>query len=252
MALYTRTWGAGPELLLIHGWGLHSEVWDGFAEELAAEFRVTVVDLPGHGRSPPQGVFSLHDAAAAVLAAAPAKALWLGWSLGGMVALEAAACRPQRVSRLVLMASNPRFVAAPDWPGMDAAVLERFAADLAEDYRATLQRFLALVARGADSEAGGLRALRRRFAAGEPPDADALQAGLQILRDTDLRPELGRLAMPTLAVLGERDMLVPAAVGPLLAQLLGPGRVQTVAGAGHAPFLSDPARCASLLREFMS
>ncbi len=251
MALCTHTSGTGADVFLLHGWGLHSAVWDGFAEDLAGDVRVTAVDLPGHGGSPPQGVFSLSDAVDAVLEAAPSNAVWLGWSLGGTVALEAAARCPDRVRRLVLMASNPRFVVGADWPGMDPSVLEQFATGLADDYRGTLQRFLALVARGADGEAGTLRALRRRFAAGEPPDAGALRAGLEILRNTDLRSRLGELTMPVLAVLGERDTLVPVGIRPLLAAALRCGRVETVPAAGHAPFLSHPRVCARLLRDFL-
>lgn len=251
MALFTQTAGSGPDVLLVHGWGMSSAVWDGFAEALSGEFRVTAVDLPGHGRSAPLGVFSLSDAVDAVLEVAPSNAVWLGWSLGGMIALEAAARFGQRIRALVLMASSPRFVAGPAWPGMDAAVLEQFAADLATDYRGTLQRFLALVARGAEPEAGALRGLRRRFAAAPPPDPGALQAGLDILRYEDLRASLADLTVPAMAVFGERDRLVPSSVAPLLSEMLSPGCVVIVPGAGHAPFLSHPNRCAGLLKAFI-
>lgn len=251
MALFTHTVGSGPDLFLVHGWGMNSAVWEGFAAALSGDFRVTAVDLPGHGFSAPRGVFSLSDAVDAALEVAPAHGVWLGWSLGGMVALEAAACFPKRVRALVLMASSPRFVAAPAWPGMDASVLEQFAADLAADSRGTLLRFLALVARGAEPESDTLRVLRRRFAVAPPPDPSALQAGLDILRYADLRPRLGDLVVPAMAVFGERDMLVPSSVAPLLSEALFRGRVVTVPGAGHAPFLSHPARCAGLLRAFI-
>ncbi|MGB5339321.1 MAG: alpha/beta fold hydrolase, partial [Gammaproteobacteria bacterium] len=55
MNLYTHTSGAGPDLLLVHGWGLHSGIWDGLAPLLEPHYRVTRMDLPGHGRSAWQG-----------------------------------------------------------------------------------------------------------------------------------------------------------------------------------------------------
>ena len=79
MKLYTETGGDGPDLVLIHGWGLHAGVWDEFAPLLEAGFRVTRIDLPGHGRSDWQGDGSLDEMVDALLAATPETAVWLGW-----------------------------------------------------------------------------------------------------------------------------------------------------------------------------
>ena len=51
MSLYAERLGSGPELVLVHGWGLHGGIWAGLAQRLAQRFRVTVVDLPGHAGS---------------------------------------------------------------------------------------------------------------------------------------------------------------------------------------------------------
>ncbi|MGB5605365.1 MAG: alpha/beta fold hydrolase, partial [Gammaproteobacteria bacterium] len=102
MKLYTQTSGAGPDLLLVHGWGLHSGIWDGLAPLLEPHYRVTRMDLPGHGRSAWQGQASLDDMTDAVLSTAPATAVWLGWSLGGLLAARAAQRAPARVTALVL------------------------------------------------------------------------------------------------------------------------------------------------------
>ncbi|NNJ95044.1 MAG: alpha/beta fold hydrolase, partial [Halobacteria archaeon] len=66
MTLHTKTTGSGPELLLIHGWGLHSGIWDGLMPLLETQLRVTRVDLPGHGRSAWYGETSLDDMVDAV------------------------------------------------------------------------------------------------------------------------------------------------------------------------------------------
>ena len=101
-----------PEMLVIHGWGMHSLVWDDVMPALLEHFQVTVVDLPGLGRSPiPGGDYTLDYLVEHVLAIAPAQAVWMGWSLGGMVAMRAASQHPERVSALISVASTPKFVA---------------------------------------------------------------------------------------------------------------------------------------------
>ena len=51
MSLYSQTTGNGPDVVLLHGWGMNSDIWEDVIEELAGSYRITVVDLPGHGRS---------------------------------------------------------------------------------------------------------------------------------------------------------------------------------------------------------
>ncbi|MEO6699052.1 MAG: alpha/beta fold hydrolase, partial [Paraperlucidibaca sp.] len=108
---------AAPDLVLLHGWGLHCIVWDPLVPFLLARYRVTVIDLPGMGRSPlPNAELTQASIVAQLAAIAPHNALWLGWSLGGELALAFAAEHPERVTGLMLIASNPCFVQKPDWP----------------------------------------------------------------------------------------------------------------------------------------
>ena len=90
MTLHAETQGSGPALVMLHGWGLHSGIWEPVLPRLRQHFRVTCIDLPGHGgsRGWDEG-FDLETAAAAALEAAPRRAAWLGWSLGGQVTLAA-------------------------------------------------------------------------------------------------------------------------------------------------------------------
>lgn len=233
---------SGPELVLVHGWGMNAAVWDGWLPGLAARGRVRTVELPGHGAAAFDPRRSrLSDWAETCLASAPARAFWLGWSLGGLVALQAALLAPQRIAGLVLLAATPRFVQAPDWPwAMAAETLHSFHDQLARDHRATLERFLALQARAGDQARTTLRTLRQRLAAKPLPQPAALSIGLDLLAGSDLRGQLGQIRCPMLWLFGNRDTLVPGAVGQALAGLLPSARVRVVAGAAHAPFLSHP------------
>jgi pimeloyl-[acyl-carrier protein] methyl ester esterase len=252
VSLYSDTCGKGPALVLLHGWGMHSGIWAVLMPALSGKFRVTCVDLPGHGRSNGlSGPWQLKATAEAVADIAPPDAAWLGWSLGGLVALAAAATGAA-IDRMVLVATTPRFTTSPGWPcAMAPGVLAQFAASLTMDRGATLQQFLTLQARG-DRQAGPvLRALRRTLAQHEPELAE-LRRGLEILAATDLRADMSSLVQPALVIAGERDHLVPLEAGRRLAACLPAGHFLPFAGAAHAPFLGQPAAFTAAVCEFLS
>ena len=253
MTLYTETAGNGPDLVLIHGWGLHSGIWDGFAPLLEAGFRVTRVDLPGHGRSSWQGATSLDAWVDAVLTAVPLPAAWLGWSLGGLVAMRAALMAPGQVTTLITLASSPCFVRRPGWESaMLPSLLENFSAELQQDYARTLNRFLSLQVRGSEHASRVLKTLRKTLLAHGEPDAAALSAGLELLRTTDMRNDLGEVACKALLLMGERDTLAPPRAGYETAALLADAQLAVIVGAGHAPFLAEPEAVAKQINNFLS
>lgn len=243
--------GSGPDLALLHGWGMNAAVWSEMAARLAQQFRLHCVDLPGHGASPACGCCTL-DALADLLAAElPQRVAVCGWSFGGQVALNWALRKPDQVARLVLLATTPRFVRGADWDcGIDAAVLDDFARGLADDYGATLQRFLALQTHGDAERRAVLRRLRGLILARGEPDPAALVAALRLLRETDLRDRLPRITQPALILHGARDALVPPAAGACLQRMLPHATLEVLAGAAHAPFIAQPRHVARRIAEF--
>jgi pimeloyl-[acyl-carrier protein] methyl ester esterase len=252
MKLHTETSGTGPDLVLIHGWGLHGGIWETLLPLLEPHLRVTVVDLPGHGHSGWRGQAGLPAFADAVLDSVPEQAAWLGWSLGGLVALQAALARPERIGALLLLASTPSFVRRPGWQSaMLPALLDTFASELEADFERTLGRFLALQVHGSRHAGEVLRQLRAGMLRRGQPDPAALGAGLGMLRDTDLRADCAAIDCPALVLAGERDTLVPAAAARATAALLPQGHIHMIAGGGHAPFLSAPGEVAGAVRDFL-
>lgn len=241
-------------MVCLHGWGLNGALWQDVAGRLAGAVRMP--DLPGHGGTPPpprpERLESWADWAAGLV---EGPALWVGWSLGGMVALALAMAAPSRVAGLVLVATTPRFAAGPCWPaGLGPAVLNGFASDLEADPRGTLKRFLALQVGRDAAGRRALQRLRRRLDGRPPPHPAALRGGLAILREADLRPRLASVRVPALVVHGLRDRLVPPAAGRHLAVRLAAGW-RPIPGAGHAPPVSHPeavARAVDTLREALS
>lgn len=175
-----------------------------------------------------------------------------GWSLGGQIALRWAMRYPQQVSRLVLVASTPCFVRREDWPcAMAAETLAAFAVALQQDYALTLRRFLALQVRGSEQERELLAMLRSALFSRGEPDLAALQSGLEILRDCDLRGVLPEIKQPTLVLGGERDTLTPPQASHYLAAHIPDASVAIIKGAAHAPFLSHPEEFVKLVVDFL-
>ena len=253
VTLYIETQGTGPDLVLLHGWGLHGGVWDTLLPRLTAHFRVTRVDLPGHGKSREVPMpAELSALAGLVRASVPADATWLGWSLGGLIALRAALDAPQKMRALILANSTPRFITAADWPeAMPPEQLQEFAAGLREDYRETLLRFLSLQVRGDETARASLRQLRDALFARGEPGRNALAAGLELLRVSDLRAELGRLRTPTLVIVGGYDRLTPPGAGKAMAERMPGARYALIPKAAHAPFISHAEEFTSVLTAFL-
>ncbi len=249
--VHTESFGAGPDLVMVHGWAMHSGVWRDFAERLADRVRVTLIDLPGHGLSGGLENFSLSSVAAALAEVAPAHAHWLGWSLGALFALKISERQPERMRSVMLMAGSPRFVSAPDWPGVEPGWLTQIAVNLEADFFGTLKRFIGLQTFGLDSARALARHIEARLAKCAPPESAALQGGLRILQETDLRNALRHLAAPSLAVLGAHDRLVPKDIGPLLRALTPRIEVQVLDAAAHLPFATHPEHTAALILDFI-
>ncbi|WP_336219916.1 pimeloyl-ACP methyl ester esterase BioH [Citrobacter amalonaticus] len=247
--IWWQTRGAGNcHLVLLHGWGLNAEVWHCISEELSSHFTLHLVDLPGFGRSQQCGAMTLEEMAERVLRQAPEKAVWLGWSLGGLVASQVALAHPERVQALVTVASSPCFSAREGWPGIKPDVLAGFQQQLSEDFQRTVERFLALQTMGTETARQDARALKKTVLALPMPSVDVLNGGLEILKTVDLREPLTALTVPFLRLYGYLDGLVPRKVVPILDELWPESESLIFAKAAHAPFISHPdAFCQALV-----
>lgn len=261
IALHIERRGHGQPLVLLHGWSMNLRVFDALVAQLESHFELIAVDLPGHGRSAGAALPADIDALAAALQpCVPPEAIVLGWSLGGMAALAladtaAAASRnaiaSRALSRLVIVASSPCFVARAEWPhGMAPAVLDGFAARLRAEPHATVHDLLELQLRGSPQAAATLRAQQAALEAHGTATEAALEAGLELLRQTDLRGRLRGLAVPTLVIAGQYDRVTHPAAGRALAAALPRGEYCEFSRTGHAPMLSHPTELAAKIVEF--
>lgn len=251
-SLYIETVGSGPELVLLHGWGLHGGLWQTVIEPLSRNYCVHLVDLPGHGQSPRLGELTLGSMVEQLEAHFPRPVSVMGWSLGGLFALEWAHLYPSKVEKLILVASSPCFRRRDDWLGaMESAVLAKFAQSLREDYRGTLSRFLALQAMGDEFARGLLRQMQSELFVRGEPDLAALEDGLNLLRDVDLRAYVPQLQQPCLLLFGGRDRLVPPDVAQWLADCIPSSHLELFPTSAHAPHWSHPVEFCEAVKAFL-
>jgi pimeloyl-[acyl-carrier protein] methyl ester esterase len=251
--MHIESTGHGPDLILLHGWGMHGGVWDGVRDGLAQRFRVHAVDLPGYGASSASAPITLERMADALAQTFPQPVHVCGWSLGGAVALTWALRCPEQVTRLILVAATPCFATRSDWPyGVDAAVLREFEQGLQADYEGTLKRFLSLQARSGEDARAVMEQLRQTLFARGRPDPAALAAGLEILLHSDLRQQVTALKQPTLLIHGEHDTLVPLVAVEWLRDHIPQARLEVVKGCTHAPFLSHAREFMEQVTDFLA
>ncbi len=236
--LFIETRGHGPRhIVLLHGWAMHGGVFAPLTEALAERATVHVVDLPGHGRSRDSHVPLQAAACAQAIVDATPPATWLGWSLGGLVALTGALDHPDHVQSLAMVCASPCFVRKEGWDlGMSPEVFDTFGRELDEHYRATLDRFLALEAMGSERAREEMHRLHTNLFARGQPDPRVLKEGLAMLDDTDLRVRLPELRQPSAWIAGARDRLIPWRAMQESAEACG-GRFTRIGHAGHAPFI---------------
>lgn len=242
---------AKPDLVLIHGWGLGNVAWNEALPALQQRFKVHALALPGYGDAHSGTYPTFTETAAAFADAIPDGAYVCGWSLGAMLALQIAAPAPQRMAGLILLGATPSFTQRADWHAAQApALLDTFRAAIELDAAGTLQRFVALLNQG-DAHARPIgRALNRQLQSAPLADTSTLLAGLDWLRDVDLREQVARIDVPALLIHGENDPLIPLAAARWLDETLPNTQLKIIAGAAHAPFLNDPENFANLIGEY--
>ena len=241
------TRSGGQPLVLLHGWASGPDIWRPLLARLRSWADVTLIELPGCAPQWHGDAMAFEVLVREALAAAPPQAVYVGWSLGGQLAMELASREPERVRAVVTLCSNPRFVAGNGWPGMAPAEFEDFRAAFMAEPRAALTRFDSLQVSGADASRALLRQLRRsRPGAG----CAALEAGLNWLGCLDQRDTWSRVPVPALHLYAQRDALVPPECADRL-RAIATGEVRTLQARGHLVPLAAPDELQVQLRGFL-
>jgi malonyl-CoA O-methyltransferase len=231
-----------PELVLLHGWASNADIWRAWLPWLRRRANVTLLDLPGSGRSPFQPGLSIDGLLEQLARYVPHRAALLGWSLGGMLAARFSARYPQQCAALITVATNACYVARDGWPhAMSTADFEKFYAEVVANPAVSLRRFQTLQMVGDERERELLREMRR--AQLPEASAEALCWGLDLLRELDVRDDLRACRVAGSHLFGAQDVLVPVAAGDPVAALMPEHWAVAIDGVAHLPFLSHPEIC---------
>ncbi|MDX2425512.1 MAG: alpha/beta fold hydrolase [Cycloclasticus sp.] len=250
--LNVETSGTGPELVLIHGWAMNNLAWKELLRELEKSYRVTCVELPGHGSSQHYEAWTLDELLQTMNENLPATCSILGWSLGGMIALAYADQYPSRVEKLIMLASSAKFVQAAGWENAQSVdTMTSFFHGVTSDSSAAIKRFLMLQTQGIDKSKKLNLMLKEILKVGGEASGKGLKSGLNVLQNADLREQLRTIQCPTLMIFGEKDPLVPAAVAADSLVINADINVLTIGQASHVAFLSHQIDVLQAVDHFM-
>ena len=274
-------------LVLIHGWGCDSDIWQVVLPELSQHLNVITIDLPGFGESdffqtmPSQIVSSesqpdldtsldadldadLESYLNSILAVLPERCSLMGWSLGGMLATVLASRHPSRFTNLITLASNPTFVQKKGWlSAMPKKTFAAFFEMFQQQPALCLKRFHGLQCQGDQHERNvlkalkalvGLKAIVAQGISLEGSDKNSHLAwlrGLELLTEIDNRDAIASLEVRGLHIFGEVDQLVPASAADILSGLNANQQVDVLESTGHIPHLSCPDVLTSKVIEFL-
>ncbi len=240
-------------LVLLHGWGCDSRIWEPVLPLLRQHCSVITIDLPGFGHNAQVQPTDLSLLIEQLAAVCPPQFVLAGWSLGGMVATAMAVALPERVAALITIGSNLKFVASDDWPAaMSPEDFAAFYSAFKRNPALGLKRFVSLEVQGGDAQPRDALKLLREQSSQAFAAADAAHwvQALEWLADWDLREQFVALTVPGLHVYAEDDTLVPVAVAKQLPFNPNQQTVQ-LPDASHSFFCSNPASLLDVLAPFL-
>jgi 2-succinyl-6-hydroxy-2,4-cyclohexadiene-1-carboxylate synthase len=236
-----------PEtLVLLHGFSGTRHAWDGVCDQLDREsYRPLALDLPGHGRmaDAPRPI-TFAGCVEHVLGRAPERFALCGYSLGGRVALHVALAAPERVTRLVLISSNPGIEDLEQRAARIAAD-EQLALELeSEPFEDWIERWRKQPVFAAEPELVGLQA-REDQRRNDPLALAAVMRGLTVGAMEPLWERLVELSMPVDVIVGDRDAKFRP-IAERTASLIAHARLEVLAG-GHGLPIESPEELARVL-----
>lgn len=255
-----RVYGAGPALVLLHGWGVDSRAFGPVVPALARRHRVIVPDQRGHGASvafPEEGDFGLFadDLEALLAALALDRAVLLGWSMGALVAWDfARRYGTGRLAGLITVDMVPRLLNDAGWPhGLRRGEgAEAFAASMAameEDWPAYTRVFVPRVF--AEEPATDDPRAALLYGAALANDGCVMARVWGAMVREDFRDDLPSIRLPSLHVYGEASRLYGSAAARWVGSRLADGAVTGIRGAGHAPHLEQPEPFLAVVEGFL-
>ncbi len=248
LALNVELTGDGPPVVLLHGFTGAATGWGSLARMLAPEFTTLAVDIVGHGASDAPGGVERYvmarcvdDLAALLPELGYQRACWLGYSMGGRVALQVAVRRPDVVSAVVLEGATPGLSDAEERDervAADEALADRIEAEGVEAFVGEWEA-LPLFASQAALPARTREAVRAGRLANRAVGLANSLRGAGTGAQEPLHDRLSEVRVPALLLAGALDEKF-AEIGRKMAGALPDATMQLIDGAGHAAHIERP------------
>lgn len=232
-----------PTIAVIGGWGVSPQLLQPWVESLESFADTHIVEIPDLQAGKRLDTAQRSER---LLASAPDGSYWLGWSLGGAIALDLASQAASAVKGVITLATNPCFVAQADWPGMASDTFTSFVHSYRDAPAKTLQRFASLQAGGSREPRAQLRDVKASLLEPQPLLAELLE-----LLAVDRRALLATLEVPLLSLLADSDALVSAQLPVALKAEAALVDVYQVKGASHLLFQDQPLELKAAVQQWI-
>jgi pimeloyl-[acyl-carrier protein] methyl ester esterase len=237
-------------LVLIHGFGVDSRVFEPISEELSRAYEILLVDLPGHGKTDvPFDNFEhcSHVIANVISSSSSNRVSVLGWSMGGQIILRLPELVPGRIESLTLLSSTPKFVASEEFKfGYNKSVFKKFFKGVKSDTARAMRGFYELMFSRTEESAPYLVQLKNMM-----PKENTLVKCMGSLEKDDQRDILPKISMPTLIISGSEDEICSPQASVYMAKKIPNAKLITFDGGGHMLQLTRSGELIDAIKTFV-
>lgn len=247
--------GEGKSLIFLHGWGVDKRVWRQQVKHFSRKYQVLTFDLPGHGQTSWQMLdltAMCEDLSKVLVRLCPGKVTIISSSLGGLFALKMYEAFPEKIERMVMVGSMPKFSKSADFPyGLDVAAMRKLSGQLDNSYPGIVDIFFRSLFTKHERESRRFRWLQKFRQFDTKPIKSALAQYLDVLEQEDLRPVFENTQLPMQFINGTEDEICKKEILHYIRKVKPKARYDFFEQCGHFPFLSKPHEFNLVLESFL-
>ncbi|CUR53336.1 alpha/beta fold hydrolase [Buchnera aphidicola] len=237
-------------IVLFHGWGFNSNIWYSIFPFLLKKFTIYVFDFPGYGNNSNIHLMNFTNISNFLLSILPHKVIWIGWSLGGLLATYIGYYFPNRTYAVILIASSPFFLKKNKWPGIKKKTLISIKNNMLNSYQNFLLEFYNIHISLKKNSFFTQKKIFQNFFT-KLPTSDAILQGFQWLKKIDNRKKIINLKIPIFRIYGKLDLLIPIKIEKKLKNILYNGKFYIIKQAAHVPFITHPKLFLNIINDII-
>lgn len=238
--LYISIIGKGKiHLILFHGWGISSYIWNNVIIKLKKICTIYVIDLPGYGKNFNKKIMTFEEISNYILTIIPKKAVWMGWSIGGLLAFHIGHNFPNYTNAIITICSSPCFIQKKLWPGISLKTLKNIKNEIINNFSNFYKNFNIYQ-----------RQSKKKFLKEQKPRKESIEQGYIWLTTIDQRKNITNINTPYLKIYGSLDLLIPEKISYIIDKYSKKTLSIKISKATHAPFLSHPNNFIKIITNF--